>query len=155
MVKDLVAFASGVTFALGLGIGGMTQPSRVLGFLDVAGTWDPSLALVMLGAVAVYALAYRLVRRTPRPVFAPRFELPIRRDVDRPLVGGALVFGIGWGLAGMCPGPAITSIASGERAALVFVVAMLAGMLLRRLGHAARRGVGPGVPRHAHPTHAA
>jgi uncharacterized membrane protein YedE/YeeE len=132
MVKAVVAFASGVTFAFGLGIGGMTQPSRVLAFLDVAGDWDPRLAFVMLGAIAVYAPAYRLALRRGRPVLAPAFDLPTRRSIDGYLLTGASLFGIGWGLAGLCPGPALTSLASGEPAAVLFVGAMLLGIALSK-----------------------
>jgi uncharacterized membrane protein YedE/YeeE len=128
MVKGVVAFACGITFALGLGIGGLTQPARVLAFLDVAGDWDPRLALVMLGAIAVYAPAYRLALRRGRPLLAPAFDLPTRRNIDGPLVVGAVLFGIGWGLAGLCPGPALTSLGSGEPAAILFVAAMLVGI---------------------------
>ena len=103
MVRNVVAFACGFVFALGLGIGGMTQPTRVLAFLDAAGDWDPRLALVMLGAIAVYAPVYRLALRRGRPVLAAAFELPIRRHIDGRLIAGALVFGIGWGLAGAPP----------------------------------------------------
>jgi len=141
-VKGVVAFACGIVFALGLGLGGMTQPTRVLAFLDVAGDWDPRLALVMLGAIAVYAPVYRLARRRARPVLAPAFDLPTRRDIDGRLVAGALVFGVGWGLAGLCPGPSLTALASGESAAFLFVVAMLAGIVGSRLGAA---GVAPGA----------
>lgn len=132
MVRGFVAFACGLTFALGLGVGGMTKPARVLAFLDVAGDWDPRLALVMLGAIAVYAPAYRLARRRGHPVLAPAFDLPTRRTIDGPLVAGAVLFGVGWGLAGLCPGPALTSLASGEPAAVLFVAAMLVGMALAR-----------------------
>ena len=132
-MKEVVAFVCGVVFALGLGIGGMTQPTRVLAFLDVAGDWDPRLALVMLGAIVVYAPMYRLVCRRGRPILAPAFDLPTRRRVDGPLVAGALVFGIGWGLAGLCPGPALTSLASGDLRAVVFVAAMLGGLAGARL----------------------
>ena len=138
MVRPLVAFATGMLFALGLGLGGMTQPRRVLAFLDVAGAWDPSLAFVMAGAVGVFALAWRVAQRVRRPVFAAAFDVPARRTIDARLVAGALVFGIGWGVAGMCPGPALTSLASGEAAALVFVAAMLAGMAVHRLATAPR-----------------
>jgi uncharacterized membrane protein YedE/YeeE len=133
IVTNIVAFACGVLFALGLGIGGMTQPSRVLAFLDVAGDWDPRLAFVMLGAIAVYAPVYRLARRRPHPILATSYQLPARTEVDRPLVTGAALFGVGWGLAGLCPGPALTSLASGEPAALSFVAAMLAGMACARV----------------------
>ncbi len=127
-MSDAVAFVVGIAFALGLGIGGMTQPARVQAFLDVAGSWDPSLAFVMLGAVAVYGAAFPAVMRRGRPVFAETFGVPTRRDVDARLVGGALVFGMGWGLAGLCPGPAITALASGNPRVMVFVGAMVAGI---------------------------
>ncbi|MDX2169938.1 MAG: YeeE/YedE family protein [Deltaproteobacteria bacterium] len=132
MVRSVVAFACGVGFALGLGLGGMTQPSRVLAFLDVSGDWDPRLAFVMCGAIAVYAPIYRLALRRAVPLCAPAFDLPTRRSIDTRLVVGALLFGIGWGLAGLCPGPALTSLASGEPAAVLFVAAMLAGLGLAR-----------------------
>jgi uncharacterized membrane protein YedE/YeeE len=133
MVVALVAFAGGVIFAVGLGVGGMTQPTRVLAFLDVAGDWDPWLAFVMLGAIATYTPAYQLARRRKRPLLAPAFDLPTRRNIDGPLVVGALLFGVGWGLAGLCPGPALTSLASGEPAAILFVAAMLVGLAVPRL----------------------
>lgn len=128
----LAAFAAGLLFALGLGIGGMTQPARVIGFLDVAGRWDPTLALVMAAALAVYAPLYRLSVRRRAPLLGERFEVPTRRDLDPALLLGAAVFGVGWGLAGFCPGPAIVSLASGRLDPLVFTAAMLAGMTLYR-----------------------
>ena len=131
-MTNLVAFVVGFTFALGLGLGGMTQPARVLAFLDAAGAWDPSLAFVMFGAVAVYGLAFPIVMRRGRPVFAARFGVPTRRDLDGELLTGAALFGVGWGLAGLCPGPALTALASGEPRALLFVAAMLTGMALQR-----------------------
>jgi uncharacterized membrane protein YedE/YeeE len=131
-----VAFACGVTFALGLGVGGMTQPVRVLAFLDVAGNWDPRLALVMLGAIAVYAPVFRLAVKRGRPLLAPAFEIPTHRRIDGRLLIGAVLFGIGWGLAGLCPGPALTSLASGKPAALIFVAAMSVGIVVSRLPRA-------------------
>jgi hypothetical protein len=131
-MTNLVAFVVGVAFALGLGVGGMTQPARVLAFLDVAGAWDPTLVFVMLGAVAVYAAAFPRVMRRPRPVFGRTFAVPSRRDVDRRLIGGAVLFGVGWGLAGLCPGPALTALASGEPRALLFVAAMVTGITAHR-----------------------
>ena len=135
------AFAAGLLFALGLGLGGMTQPARVIGFLDVAGRWDPTLALVMAAALAVYAPLYRLVVRRRAPLLGERFEIPTRRDLDPALLLGAAVFGVGWGLAGFCPGPAIVSLASGRLGPLVFTAAMLAGMALYR------RATKPSQPR--------
>jgi uncharacterized membrane protein YedE/YeeE len=126
----LAAFVSGAIFAVGLGIAGMTQPGKVLAFLDVYGTWDPSLAFVMLGAIATHALLLRLVLARGTPLLAPRFTLPTRRDIDLRLVAGGALFGIGWGLAGFCPGPAVTALAGGRTEPLVFVAAMVAGMAL-------------------------
>ena len=154
MVKGLVAFPCGITFALGLGIGGMTRPARVLAFLDVAGDWDPRLAFVMLGAIAVYAPAYRLALRRGRPVLASAFDLAPHRSIDGLLVAGALLFGIGWGLAGLCPGPALTSLGSGEPAAILFVVAMVGGIAVHRLSRATATRVLSENAVAARPTHA-
>ena len=135
-MSKLYAFASGLVFAIGLGIAGMTQPSRVLAFLDVlpygeagGGAWDPSLMFVMAGAIAVYMPVFWTARR----VLAPRLHLPTRKDIDVPLVAGAAMFGVGWGLAGYCPGPALVSLTTLTGPALVFGVAMFAGMRLHRV----------------------
>jgi uncharacterized membrane protein YedE/YeeE len=128
MMRIVSAFSSGFVFAVGLGVGGMTQPTRVLGFLDIAGHWDPSLAVVMAGAVIVYGVLFRLIRRRSRPILARTFSLPTRRDVDARLVVGSAIFGLGWGLAGYCPGPAIVTLATGAAPMFVFVAAMVAGM---------------------------
>jgi uncharacterized membrane protein YedE/YeeE len=125
------AALAGALFGAGLVISGMTQPARIIGFLDPVGGWDPSLAFVMAGAVAVYAVAYAVIRRRARPWFDARFHLPVRSDLDAPLIAGAAVFGIGWGLGGLCPGPGIVAAAGGSTSALAFVLAMLAGMHLR------------------------
>lgn len=125
------AALAGALFGAGLVISGMTEPARIIGFLDPLGGWDPSLAFVMAGAVAVYALAYAVIRRRARPWFDAQFHVPVRADIDAPLVAGAAVFGIGWGLGGLCPGPGIVAAAGGSSSALVFVLAMLAGMHLR------------------------
>ena len=127
--QTLTALVSGLLFGVGLAIGGMTHPRKVIGFLDVGGAWDPSLAFVMLGAVAVYAGAYRWVRGRAAPLFADRFAISRRRTIDVKLVGGSALFGVGWGLGGYCPGPGIVSLGAGGRDALVFVVTMLLGML--------------------------
>lgn len=118
----------GLLFALGLGLAGMTLPARVLAFLELR---DPGLLLTMGGAAAVTLLGFPRVLRRDRPVHAPRFVLPTRRDIDRPLVVGAAVFGVGWGLVGLCPGPALTGLAGGSPQVLLFVLAMLAGMSAR------------------------
>ena len=108
----------------------MTQPSRITGFLDIFGRWDPTLAFVMAGAVAVHFGGRLLVEKRERPLWTPRFVLPTRRDIDARLIGGAVLFGMGWGLAGYCPGPSITSLGTNAIEAWVFVASMTAGMLL-------------------------
>jgi uncharacterized membrane protein YedE/YeeE len=137
-----VAFLVGLVFALGLGIGGMTQPPRVLGFLDVTGAWDPTLAFVMVAAVLVHGVGVRLAARRAHPVYAPAFALPTRRDITARLIGGAAVFGIGWGLAGLCPGPALTALGGVRPGAVLFVLAMLAGMVLAGLSEPRPAGAG-------------
>lgn len=121
-------FVAGLLFGLGLVISGLANPAKVLNFLDVAGTWDPSLAFVMIGAIATTAIGYKLVTNTPAPLFADRFYLPTATELDTRLIAGAALFGIGWGLAGYCPGPALTALPLGEHATILFVVAMIAGM---------------------------
>lgn len=136
--RILAALGAGLLFGLGLALSGMLDPVRVRGFLDVTGTWDPSLVFVLGGAVTVSGLGYALARRRARPVLAPRFDLPAARLIDPPLILGAVLFGIGWGLSGFCPGPAVAALSTGAAPVLVFVAAMLAGMaahgLLRRPG---------------------
>jgi len=124
---------SGALFGGGLTIGGMTDPARVRGFLDLFGSWDPTLAFVMGGAVIVMLLAWRLQARIARPLFAERFALPDRTDLDGKLIAGSALFGIGWGLAGLCPGPAIASLALAPAAVFPFVAAMILGMALHHL----------------------
>jgi uncharacterized membrane protein YedE/YeeE len=125
----LLAGLAGALFGTGLLVSGMTQPARVIGFLDVGGRWDPSLAFAMGGAVLLHAITLRrLRRRRPGPWFDIAFHLPARRDLDLPLIAGAALFGIGWGLAGLCPGPGIVGAAAGSSTGLAFVAAMLAGM---------------------------
>ena len=126
------ALLSGLLFGAGLALSGLMDPQRVLGFLDVAGHWDPTLAFVLAGAVGISAASYQIARRMGHPVFAPRLDLPTRNDVDRSLLGGAAMFGIGWGLSGFCPGPALASLALLLPKSAVFVAAMLAGMALYR-----------------------
>jgi uncharacterized membrane protein YedE/YeeE len=129
MNGGLAAFAAGMLFAIGLGVAGMTDANRILGFLDLSSSWDPTLAFVMVGAIGVHLPCYALIRRLGRPRLAPSFEVPSAAHVDRRLVAGAAVFGVGWGLGGYCPGPGLVSAASGAVVALVFVVGMSAGML--------------------------
>jgi uncharacterized membrane protein YedE/YeeE len=132
----LLNFVIGLIFGLGLLVAGMANPAKVLNFLDVAaipaGRWDPSLAFVLAGAIAVTVLGYRLVLRRPRPYLADRFHLPAVAPLDRRIVVGPALFGIGWGLAGFCPGPAFTTLGTGSAAGALFVAAMLAGMLTAR-----------------------
>lgn len=136
MKSTLVSFISGFVFALGLGIGGMTQPAKVIGFLDFAGNWDPSLAFVMLGAIGIHSLVYRVIRTGRSPFFTTRFSLPKQTEIDSRLIAGSVIFGFGWGIAGFCPGPALTSIASGNSSVVIFVIAMISGIIafdLRRV----------------------
>ncbi len=127
------ALLAGALFGAGLALSRMTDPNVVLGFLDVAGDFDPRLAFVLAGAVATTGVAFRLVLRRRRPLLADRFRLPLSRAIDRPLVIGALLFGIGWGLAGYCPGPALVGAAAGADSALIFIAAMLAGSAVQAM----------------------
>ena len=128
----VAAFLAGTLFGLGLTVSRMIDPAKVLGFLDIAGSWDPSLALVMAGALLVMAPAYRIARGRRRPLAAQAFHIPERRDVDAQLILGAVVFGVGWGLVGLCPGPAVSGLALLRYEVGVFVLAMLAGMAAQR-----------------------
>ena len=124
----LMALLAGLVFGLGLIVSGMTDPSKVTGFLDLAGAWDPSLALVMGGAIGVGLISFRLARTRSEAMLGGAIQLPTARDIDRRLVLGGLAFGVGWGLAGYCPGPALASIATGGSKPLIFTLAMLVGM---------------------------
>jgi uncharacterized protein len=124
----VAALLAGLVFGLGLIVSGMANPAKVLGFLDLAGRWDPSLAFVMAGAILIGLPAFALARRRGRSYLGLEMKLPTARHVDRRLVGGSVLFGIGWGLAGFCPGPAIVALGMGQAKALIFVAAMLAGM---------------------------
>ena len=129
--SNISSIICGIIFSIGLGISGMTQPQKVIGFLDIFGEWNPSLAFVMGGAVLSYlALQLWIQRNFSIPLLDGSFQIPSRKDLDRSLIIGALLFGSGWGLGGYCPGPAITSLGSGSLNALLFVVAMGVGMLL-------------------------
>jgi uncharacterized membrane protein YedE/YeeE len=129
MLRIVSAAGIGLTFGAGIAISGMGNPAKVLNFFDIFGTWDPSLMLVMLSALVVTFIGYRLVLRQPAPAFEPKFHLPTRRELDLPLIGGSALFGIGWGLSGFCPGGAIPALGSGEPAPFIFVVSMIGGML--------------------------
>ena len=120
----LMIFLSGVLFALGLGISGMTQPEKIVAFLNVVGEWDPSLIFVMLGASMTYLTGYGFILKRSKPILAESFSLPTRRDIDPPLVFGSLLFGLGWGLVGFCPGPALVALVTGYDSVLIFVLAM-------------------------------
>ena len=124
------ALAAGFVFGIGLWVSAMANPRKVLGFLDITGNWDASLMLVMGGAVAVTLIAFRFVVKREKPLLERKFELPTRKDIDLPLVAGAAIFGIGWGIGGYCPGPALTAFATLSAEALAFVAAMIAGGLL-------------------------
>lgn len=134
MKGNLAALAAGALFALGLAISGMTRPEKVIGFLDVKG-WDPSLALVMGGAIGVHAVLLRLIGRRSVPVFAPTFKPAPAESIGGRLLAGSAIFGIGWGLAGYCPGPAIVAVGGLKVKAVVFVAAMTVGMYVYRKLH--------------------
>lgn len=137
-----LALLAGALFGAGLAVSGMADPQRVRGFLDLFGAWDPTLAFVMGGALIPMAVAWRLQKRMSSPLAAGGFTLPTRRDLDPRLIAGAALFGIGWGVAGLCPGPAIADLALAPVPAGIFVVAMLAGMLLHRILPAAPKAEG-------------
>ena len=145
----LAALLSGLVFGLGLLVSGMANPAKVLGFLDLAGRWDPSLALVMAGAIAVGMLAFSVARRRTVSLLGLDLIWPKARHIDRRLIGGSVLFGIGWGIAGFCPGPALVALGMGEWKAVVFVVAMVIGMGLFDLAEqrtAARQLSATGTP---------
>jgi uncharacterized membrane protein YedE/YeeE len=126
------ALAAGFVFGLGLWVSGMANPKKVLGFLDITGAWDASLMLVMGGAVAVTAVAFRLVLKQPAPFFEKRFFIPALQSIDLPLLAGAALFGVGWGIGGYCPGPALTALSTLSAESVVFVGAMIAGGFVHR-----------------------
>ena len=132
----LAGLAAGLLFGAGLGLAGMTDPAVVIGFLDLAGAWNPALAFVMGGAVVVTFLGYRLVLRRGQPLFAPRFQLPAPGAIDLPLAAGAALFGMGWGLTGYCPGPAVASLSAPSMGLAIYLGAMMAGMVAVKLWRA-------------------
>lgn len=134
----LASFVSGLVFGFGLLVSGMMQPAKVLGFLDIFGAWDPTLAVVMAAALAVASVGFALTRRRAAPLFAAETLWPTGSDIDRPLVVGAVMFGIGWGLVGLCPGPALENLATLSSQAIVFVIAMAAGMLVHGIWQSSR-----------------
>jgi uncharacterized protein len=129
MKQNWMALVCGVLFGLGLGLSQMVDRDRVLGFLDVAGIWDPTLLFVMGGAVGVTIIAFRFVLRMPHPLWEEKFRLPTRKDIDKPLVLGAAIFGVGWGISGYCPGPGLTALVLGMWNPLLFVASMILGSL--------------------------
>jgi uncharacterized protein len=138
--RAVAAWVAGALFGVGLAISGMLRPAKILAFLDVAGAWDPSLAFVMIGAIGVHVVAVLAARRRPRPIASDRFHWPEPRRIDAPLLAGAALFGVGWGLGGFCPGPALVAAASGSTTAIAFVAAMIVGMVMRM---ATARGAAP------------
>lgn len=132
-MRLLICYLIGLIFGIGISISGMANPAKVLNFFDIAGTWDPSLAFVMGGALIVTLIGYRFVLARPQPRLAPKFHLPTRRDIDARLVGGSAVFGIGWGIAGFCPGGALPALGTGRTEVILFVAALIAGIFLGKL----------------------
>lgn len=131
-MRLVAVYLIGLVFGLGISVSGMANPAKVLNFFDVAGTWDPSLAFVMGGALAVTAVGYYFILRRPAPMMAPGFQLPSASRIDAKLVGGSAVFGIGWGLSGFCPGGALPALGTGRWEVFAFLAAMLAGMFAAR-----------------------
>jgi len=140
-MRLLSSFAVGLVFGLGIALSGMINPAKVLNFFDVAGAWDPSLAFVMGGALVTTFLGYRIVLRRAAPLIEPRFQIPTSRDIDARLVGGSAVFGIGWGIAGFCPGAAVPALGTGRWEVALFVAALLAGLWIGRALRDGRVGV--------------
>ena len=130
--KSIAALVSGLVFGVGMAISGMTNTERVQGFLDLFGQWDPTLAFVMGGGLLVTFIGYKFVLKNPAPLFADTFSIPTKTDIDKPLWIGAILFGIGWGLVGYCPGPALAGLSYGYTATLVFVPTMIIGLLLAK-----------------------
>jgi len=141
-VSRLAAFVAGGLFGIGLAVSSMTRPEKIVGFLDVFGPWDPTLAFVMAGALLAHGATAPVVRRVRTPLYAPTFEQPVRDRPDAALIGGSALFGVGWGLAGFCPGPALVALASFDARPIVFVTAMVAGMAIFT---ATRRGASAGA----------
>jgi len=127
-MKLIYSYLSGLIFGIGISISGMANPTKVLNFFDVAGTWDPSLAFVMGGALVVTFIGYRFVLKRPAPLMSASFQLPTRRDLDLSLIGGSALFGIGWGIAGFCPGGALPALGTGQADVYIFVAALILGI---------------------------
>lgn len=133
VANSAAALVCGILFGAGALVSGMSNPAKVLNFFDVFGTWDPSLAFVMAGALAVTFVGYRIVSGRPAPVLAPEFLVPTRKDIDLPLAAGTVVFGVGWGLGGLCPGPALAALPIGDAGIATFALAMVIGIAAGRL----------------------
>lgn len=133
MKNNFAALVVGIIFSLGLGISGMTQPEKVVGFLDLFGNWNPSLIFVMIGAIFIHLIAYKVISKRQTPLFSNQWHLPTKTKITRSLVSGSFLFGAGWALAGYCPGPALTSLASFESRPVVFFASMIVGMLAFRV----------------------
>ena len=129
MKNKIAALFVGIIFSLGLGISGMTQPEKVFGFLDIFGNWNASLVFVMIGAITIHLVMYRIIQKRNLPLFSNHWHLPTKREVTLPLVIGSFIFGVGWALAGYCPGPALTSLASLEGHPALFFASMIVGMI--------------------------
>lgn len=132
MKNAIAALVVGFVFAIGLGLSGMTQPQKVIGFLDLFGQWDPSLIFVMVGAIVVHFITFKVIRKRNSPLFSSQWHVPTKKEITPALMIGAFIFGVGWALGGFCPGPAITSMASFDKTPFVFVISMLVGMVLFR-----------------------
>jgi uncharacterized membrane protein YedE/YeeE len=143
MKRIISSFAIGLVFGIGILVSGMANPAKVLNFFDIAGTWDPSLAFVMGGALIVTAIGFRLVLSRSHPLLAGGFSLPTKRDIDVRLLGGAAIFGVGWGIAGFCPGGVVPALGLGRSEPAIFVAALVAGMLIVRLIESARTRTAP------------
>jgi len=130
MKNALAALVVGFIFALGLGLSGMTQPQKVIGFLDLFGQWDPSLVFVMIGAILVHFVTYKLIRKKNSPLLSSQWHVPTKKEITPALILGSFIFGVGWALGGFCPGPAVTSLASFDKTPIIFVASMLVGMLV-------------------------
>lgn len=131
-MRLIISYLIGLVFGVGISISGMANPAKVLNFFDVAGAWDPSLAFVMGGAVIVTFLGYRFVLNRSAPLLSNTFQLPTRRDLDLPLIGGSAVFGVGWGIAGFCPGGALPALGTGRSEVVIFVAALLVGIVIAK-----------------------
>lgn len=130
MKNSLAAFVVGFIFAIGLGLSGMVQPQKVIGFLDIFGNWDPSLIFVMVGAIVVHFVTYKMIRKRSTPLLSPQWHVPTKKEITPALSIGAFIFGVGWALGGFCPGPAVTSLASFTKTPVIFVMSMIVGMYI-------------------------